>query len=464
MYDAFDPLTGEPLDPEALYGGFGGADSEFGVPGSVLTQGTLPPTSQGSPKILEQLDQAELNKIRSETHKPVMVGGQPTYPGGTFGNLNRVGKALLALKFITPLIQGFGAMQGGPQRTKRGRFWSGVAAGGLGTAGQLATQGISEREQAEPGAARRLTAEARWQQANRQYGGNAPVTIAGLHGPEIITRDELSRRQRQGPVAGYQRPVAPTVPNPQTVDVGGKPTLANWDPNINALVPMQVETPPQPELNPPQSLPAFWLPQAMNPAAAGELTHPSVPQRIPATVYKAPQPRLENLQQVYANAATPEERVRVLGMMRDEARAKHVESTPKAPGGTRAQLAAAGRRRSEEFRKIKEAFQWDERYGAFRDKNRTLLTPEEYRNRIQDVQNASEQEIVDLGGSPNHHEWSLTEAIAGRIPAPGAAGPVSAAPSGLPPKAARTLKEGTETKFRNGQVWTLKDGQPVRVK
>jgi hypothetical protein len=34
----------------------------------------------------------------------------------------------------------------------------------------------------------------------------------------------------------------------------------------------------------------------------------------------------------------------------------------------------------------------------------------------------------------------------------------------LPQEAVRLLKEGEQTTFANGQVWTLKDGKPVRVK
>jgi hypothetical protein len=47
-----------------------------------------------------------------------------------------------------------------------------------------------------------------------------------------------------------------------------------------------------------------------------------------------------------------------------------------------------------------------------------------------------------------------------------ASSPAPAAPpaSGLPPQAVAQLKEGVETAFRNGQVWTLKDGQPVKVR
>ena len=34
----------------------------------------------------------------------------------------------------------------------------------------------------------------------------------------------------------------------------------------------------------------------------------------------------------------------------------------------------------------------------------------------------------------------------------------------IPTQARAQLKEGYNTTFKNGQVWTLKDGQPVRVK
>jgi hypothetical protein len=37
-------------------------------------------------------------------------------------------------------------------------------------------------------------------------------------------------------------------------------------------------------------------------------------------------------------------------------------------------------------------------------------------------------------------------------------------PAALPPEAMRMLSEGQPTPFRNGQVWTLQKGQPVRIK
>lgn len=36
-------------------------------------------------------------------------------------------------------------------------------------------------------------------------------------------------------------------------------------------------------------------------------------------------------------------------------------------------------------------------------------------------------------------------------------------PAGIPDVAAKSLVEGKETVFKNGQVWTLRGGQPVRV-
>ena len=41
--------------------------------------------------------------------------------------------------------------------------------------------------------------------------------------------------------------------------------------------------------------------------------------------------------------------------------------------------------------------------------------------------------------------------------------PYSGAATGLPPAAVAKLREGAKTRFGNGQVWTLKNGQPVRV-
>jgi hypothetical protein len=44
-----------------------------------------------------------------------------------------------------------------------------------------------------------------------------------------------------------------------------------------------------------------------------------------------------------------------------------------------------------------------------------------------------------------------------------AAGAAKGTASQLPPQAESQLKEGIHTKFRNGQVWTLQNGQPVQV-
>jgi len=51
--------------------------------------------------------------------------------------------------------------------------------------------------------------------------------------------------------------------------------------------------------------------------------------------------------------------------------------------------------------------------------------------------------------------------------APGAAGAAAApAPSSEqpPPEAIARLKEGEPTAFSNGQIWTLKGGQAVRIR
>ncbi len=39
----------------------------------------------------------------------------------------------------------------------------------------------------------------------------------------------------------------------------------------------------------------------------------------------------------------------------------------------------------------------------------------------------------------------------------------AAATASLPPEAKKVLKEGIATTFKNGEVWTLKGGQEVRV-
>ena len=37
-------------------------------------------------------------------------------------------------------------------------------------------------------------------------------------------------------------------------------------------------------------------------------------------------------------------------------------------------------------------------------------------------------------------------------------------PGSLPPEAIANLREGTDTTFENGQVWTIKNGNPIRLK
>jgi hypothetical protein len=43
-------------------------------------------------------------------------------------------------------------------------------------------------------------------------------------------------------------------------------------------------------------------------------------------------------------------------------------------------------------------------------------------------------------------------------------GPAAQQQTTLPPAAVSVLKEGQQTTFANGQVWTLQNGKPVRVK
>lgn len=51
----------------------------------------------------------------------------------------------------------------------------------------------------------------------------------------------------------------------------------------------------------------------------------------------------------------------------------------------------------------------------------------------------------------------------GGAPAPGQPATAQGPSAGLPPEAVKQLKEGIVTTFRNGQKWTLKNGQPAKV-
>lgn len=64
-----------------------------------------------------------------------------------------------------------------------------------------------------------------------------------------------------------------------------------------------------------------------------------------------------------------------------------------------------------------------------------------------------------------HNAYRNYLASVGQRPAQQAAKPKpNAVQQTLPPHAAASLKEGVHTTFGNGQVWTLQNGQPVRVK
>lgn len=74
---------------------------------------------------------------------------------------------------------------------------------------------------------------------------------------------------------------------------------------------------------------------------------------------------------------------------------------------------------------------------------------------------------VGQGNAPAPPPTQLTQpTVPGGPPAPApTAPPPPASPAGSPPPAAlAALKEGIQTPFNNGQVWTLQDGQPTRLR
>lgn len=99
---------------------------------------------------------------------------------------------------------------------------------------------------------------------------------------------------------------------------------------------------------------------------------------------------------------------------------------------------------------------------------KTLGQGKEYQAIIQAEKKALSKTIEGSSLSDKQLEAKAVENIMSRSrtssaepAAPAASKPASAAGSGAPP--ASLLKEGVQTKFKNGQVWTLRNGQPVRV-
>lgn len=66
--------------------------------------------------------------------------------------------------------------------------------------------------------------------------------------------------------------------------------------------------------------------------------------------------------------------------------------------------------------------------------------------------------------NPNAPPSPAPAAAAAPGAAPAGGAPAAAAPTELPPEARAKLQENVETRFMNGQVWTLRGGQPVKVR
>jgi hypothetical protein len=117
----------------------------------------------------------------------------------------------------------------------------------------------------------------------------------------------------------------------QTFNVGGQDVPHQRNPETGAWEPISVTVPPGPELNPATTgANQFWLPEAMNPEAAGKfVVHPSVPTRVRALAPK----KFETLDQEYAAAVEARDAAKqdsLLKAMRKKAVATHI-SEPKGP-------------------------------------------------------------------------------------------------------------------------------------
>lgn len=72
--------------------------------------------------------------------------------------------------------------------------------------------------------------------------------------------------------------------------------------------------------------------------------------------------------------------------------------------------------------------------------------------------------IIDGEEGVGSGKKSIARAVNDAIAGIHGANPNPTNPSALPPAKAAELKEGENTTFGNGQVWTIKGGKPVKVK
>jgi hypothetical protein len=80
--------------------------------------------------------------------------------------------------------------------------------------------------------------------------------------------------------------------------------------------------------------------------------------------------------------------------------------------------------------------------------------PAAYAARVKQIRDEIKAEF---GVEPTAQPRGQAAPATGGAPTKPAAAPTSSPPVSL-------LKEGVETKFKNGQTWTLKNGKPVQVK
>jgi hypothetical protein len=175
--------------------------------------------------------------------------------------------------------------------------------------------------------------------------------------------------------------------------------------------------------------------------------------------------------------------------LQGQERAEHRAGPSDKPRrGTPAQFASAEARKNTALRKLERDYRWDPAQRSYLDRDYNPVSPDKVRSEKQAIQDAYEAEVEALGGAAEHYDYSLDDATAQQLfkkaqeSAKNAEGDVDQgrvvetynqlkeretkrqASGQLPPQARARLKEGQETQFGNGQVWTLVNGNPVRVR
>jgi hypothetical protein len=451
---------GQPIDPYAPFGGYGDlAGSPEGYPGAetppaapqAVTQAQ--PTAPSMRATLDQLEQANLNEQLSLTHRPArIVNGQPVYQRG-WKYLTPSARITTLLRFVQPLMQAYASQVGGPQRTKRGRFWGTLGAGGVGATAEQLTQPIAERLRAKQEAAKDLMASAAWERANMagRYAENAPVAIQDEQGkPQVITRGEFGRRVVRGEkLIPYQKPTPETTTYTPFEGPGG---IYGFNTRANRLERaggQEPEAAPEPTLVPSHPVSVF-TPWGLGPAPPVSPPSPA-PAAHPAAGFRRlganpPIPPERTPQQKYADAIergdekTAKLQLQIMTGIRNAT--QHPAAGDRSRIGTPAQFATAANRKNAGLREMEKTHKWvtDEvgtdgspvpPYFKGTGKNKGEdFTPDEFRDRKQELQNAYEEEIANLGANFQHYEYPVI-------------GSQEAAAPPVAPGASPTLPEGT---------------------